>query len=198
MIATRWAAVLCGVLAGCATARGGGNVADDETCRPPAEATPVTWSEALLGRYQVTVVATSGAGSGRQVTGELLLWEPAGGRRAVYGADEQPVADFHAPAIGTLHGALDSVGAVYPGSAESEDPDAPGVLVMVHHELPGVMLRVGSGSNRRGPVAFDGSYFTIGLHESDPTGFRARWRSAVQIEEAGGYLCAVKLETPGR
>jgi hypothetical protein len=106
------------------------------------------------------------------------------------------------PVIGMLELATDSVGATRMGDPMAADAATPGVGVYVTSRrggpVTGVIARVGSGSNVRGQMVFDGGYFTLFVARVSPTGIWGGWRSSpgaggMVAPDAQGHFCAEKL-----
>lgn len=90
------------------------------------------------------------------------------------------------------------LGAVIPGNAAGEDPEAPGVGVYAFAEDPAspealsVVLRLGAESNRRDRQRFDGAHTTLQLSALADQGFGGTWSSAEGASDATGAFCAVR------
>ena len=176
-------------LAACGGANAG--QADPQACAPvDTTASPDLAAAGLAGEYTVQLIATSGAKQGASAGGRMALMEQDSAYRALERVDGSVDTTFTFPLYGTAQVDFASVGATTPGDAASSDPLSPGVLVI---ERPGgVMLRVGSESNRRGVRRFDGGYTVLQVRQITDRGFAGTWRSAVGLEESGGHFCAVK------
>jgi hypothetical protein len=179
---------------GCRTAPSG---AKPENCVPVTSALAAESSgEALAGEYQLWLVATSGTKVGSIVDGTLRL-QPQTGElryRSRRGADSSVVH----PLYGAAELGLGAVDAVEVGSIRSNDPSAPGVLVIERHERAGqtpraeITLRLGSEANRRDRQRVDGGYTVLRVQELRPSGFSGAWASGVLRERSTGYFCAVR------
>ena len=159
-------------------------------CRPTAG---VLAADATLagaaGAYRLTMVRTDaggeGAGKSPTASGSLRLQPSASGA--------------FAPASDPLRGATDvdlrAVGAQRVGDPASEDPAAPGVLVLESHrdDGPRILLRLGSEANRPDQLLFDGGYTVLDVGEITARGFAGEWRSAAEHRSAAGHFCAVRL-----
>ena len=141
------------------------------------------------GAYRLTMVRTDQGGEGESagksstVSGSLRLHPSASGA--------------FAPASDPLRGATDvdlrAVGAQRVGDPASEDPAAPGVLVLESrvNGAPRILLRLGSEANRPDQLLFDGGYTVLDVGEITAAGFAGAWRSAAEHRSAAGHFCAV-------
>ena len=90
---------------------------------------------------------------------------------------------------------LATVAAEDTGDTESMDVMTPGVTVLSGLRANGttyVVLRLGSRSNRRGDVRFDGAYTTLTVEHVNEAGFFGKWTSGSTTgETAGGFYCAL-------
>src|SRR4051812_8025506 len=125
----------------------------------------------LVGDYRLTMVATSGARTGRSTIGTLFL-------------------DGH---LGHASIALESVGAMAAGDIGSRDPTKPGVLLIrpPNDSAASPMLRFGADANRTDLRPFDGAYLVLVVDATTAAGFSGRWRSGVGTTQSGGYFCAL-------
>lgn len=161
------------------------------TCEPVAgELAAGVRSDALAGTYELTLVATSGPRSGEAVSGSLRL-RPYGTRPAPLAA---PGVRY--PLFGEADVDLTSVGAVAPGALGSDDPQAPGVLVLEWPRAGApagtneVVLRLGAEGNREERLRFDGTSMALFVDRVDEDRFAGRWRSGAGEELAAGHFCA--------
>jgi hypothetical protein len=176
------------LLAACAGANSG--QADPKTCAPVREPAAGLSAANLAGEYTLRLVATSGGKQGATADGRLELMPQDSAYRTMERADGSVDTTFSFPLYGTAAVDFASVGAITPGDPGSSDPLSPGVLVI---ERPGgVMLRLGSESNRRGVRRFDGGYTVLQVQQVGDQGFAGTWRSGVGLEESGGHFCALK------
>ncbi len=149
----------------------------------------------MQGDYALTMVATAGAAAGRTVTGTLRLVPQDSALVAADGALQ--------PLRGTADIRLESVGATRMGDLAAEDPAAPGVGVYEQRApgggVPSVVVRLGAGSNGRGPSPIDAAHATLFVARIAADGFAGSWRSSAGStfppRRASGYFCAVR--TPG-
>jgi hypothetical protein len=88
---------------------------------------------------------------------------------------------------------VEGVGAVRVGSLSSQDPAAPGVLVIESETTTGrsILLRLGSEANRRDLVRFDGGYAVLNVLEISEASFGGTWTSGTRGPESQGFFCAV-------
>jgi hypothetical protein len=176
------------LLAACRGANAG--QADPQACAPVEAPESDLTADGLVGEYTVQLVATSGAKEGATTGGRLELMAQDSAYRAAERADGSVDTTFSFPLYGTAELDFAAVGATTPGDPGSSDPLSPGVLVI--QRPGGVMLRLGSESNRRGIRRFDGGYTVLEVQRISDQGFAGTWRSAVGLEQSGGYFCAVR------
>jgi len=168
-------------------------------CAPAAQQAPAEMDLAQLnGGYTVTFVATEGPKAGQTVSGRLMLRAQEPALVSVPYADSNTVVNQ--PVIGTLDVATDDIGAIRMGDLMATDAALPGVGVYVASRrggpITGVVARVGSGSNARGLMAFDGGYFTLFVGRVGPGGIWGGWASSTGTtvtSDARGHFCAEKL-----
>jgi hypothetical protein len=154
----------------------------------------------LNGSYAVTFVATEGSKAGQTVRGRLALRAQDQALVSVPYADSSIVVSQ--PVIGTMDLAADSIGATRMGDFAATDAARPGVGVYVTGRrggaVTGVVARVGSGSNVRGQMVFDGGYFTLYVGRVGSNGVWGGWASSpgtggMVTPDARGHFCAEKL-----
>ena len=160
----------------------------------PANATAETWA----GTYRLTMVATSGDSAGRSATGQLqLTLMPDSLQNPVIGSAE---GGARMPMYGSTDIGLAPIGAVEVGNLTSQDPTAPGVLVLQRPvDAAGgssteITVRLGSEANRRGVTRFDGGYTALFVRQASTTGFAGSWASGVTGRKSNGHFCAEKLD----
>lgn len=161
------------------------------SCEPvPGELAAGVQADALAGSWELTLVATSGPRLGDTVSGSLRL-RPYGTRPAPLS-----IPGVRYPLFGTADVDLAAVGAVAPGELGSDDPQAPGVLVL-EWPRPGasagtneVVLRLGAEGNREERLRFDGTSMALFVDRVDEDRFAGRWRSGAGEELAAGHFCA--------
>jgi len=177
--------------AACASAQNGRHAAD--ACREVRG--PLTAADSaaqLAGDFSLTLRATSGPDSGRTAVGQLRLVPQD---RALIPADGATQ-----PLRGTAAIALETVGATRMGDLAAADPADPGVGVYESRApgtgVPTVVLRLGSGSNGRGPSPIDAGHLTLFVAGITSGGFAGSWSSSAGStfppHRAGGYFCAVR------
>lgn len=149
-----------------------------QDCAPVTGALPEgTDPAALVGEYDLQLVATRGTTQGTSVRGALrLLASPDG-------------------LIGSASIALDSVGAHRVGDIGSEDPAAPGVLAFPRADM--VMLRLGSEANRKDVQPFESAYTVLHVRSISQDGFAGTWESGVERIDAAGHFCARRFPAAG-
>ena len=101
------------------------------------------------------------------------------------------------PLAGTSDLDPTALGGVRTGDLTTDDPEAPGVLVIERHPAhedaaAEIMLRLGSDANRLGVVRYDGGYFALTVRSLGPGGFAGTWASGGSKAGVGaeGYFCA--------
>ena len=142
------------------------------------------------GNYTLRLVATSGGKRGATSAGTVRLMAHDSARKHVQLPDGTTSTTYTFPLYGTAEVDLGSVGAIAPGEIGSDDPAAPGVLVI--ESSSGVLLRLGSEANRTGVRRFDGAYTALQVQQVTDKGFAGTWRSGVATEESGGHFCATR------
>ncbi len=184
------------LLTACATLRGGAGAAGREAaCRPVTGPLPASATAAeMRGEFVLTMTATGGARASATARGRLVLASQDSALLVVEGGRARQ------PLRGTSTIVLDSVGAVPMGDLVSEAPGAPGVAVYEQRAAdsaaPTILLRLGSGSNARGPQPFDAAYTTLFVQRITADGFAGGWSSSAgstfPIRESRGFFCAVR------
>ena len=143
-----------------------------ETCAPVAgrlvgEVDPAR----VVGTWRVYLVATRGAEAGTTVEGGLTL---RAGQR-VTGST-------------TLN--LSSVGAMWDGALDTDEPTAPGALA-----LPGegmIIVRFGSGVNGTVPTPIEGPYAALHVRSVEERRLAGTWESGAEMPRVGGHFCAMR------
>lgn len=155
-----------------------------EACEPAEGPLPSGASLASEPRtYRLVVVRGDVAERPSWAEGELrLVPRPADLRR---------LADWRTPLQGVAEIEIERVGALRVGSLTSEDPAAPGVLVLRSPDPePELILRFGSAANRADRTAFDEAFTVLRVTRIDEGGFAGSWRSGRFGDEVAGYFCA--------
>jgi hypothetical protein len=92
---------------------------------------------------------------------------------------------------------LGVIGAFVPGSVNSADSAAPGLVVRIwtDTDVPQVQLHFGSQGNRRDIFTLDGAYMAGDILELTAIGFRGSWLSSIGYTTPGasGYFCARRI-----
>ena len=145
--------------------------------------------ETLAGRsgnYQLTLVEVVNGNDSRSVRGKLTL------RKQPQGLESPGSAST--PLYGFTDVDIKAVGAYRVGSLASQDPQAPGVLVLEGNYTGerSILLRLGSTANQRDLIRYDGAYTVLEVHEISAEGFAGSWRSATFKSGTKGYFCATK------
>lgn len=108
-------------------------------------------------------------------------------------ADLRRLNDWSVPLQGTADIDVSKVGAHDTGALDSEDPGAPGVLVLQSGSEPMILLRLGASANRSDETAFDGAFTVLSVRSVDDEGFSGSWRSGSFGDEVRGYFCAAAV-----
>lgn len=170
-------------------------------CEPSALQSPAEMNLAdLPGVYGVTFIATGGPRAGQTANGRLVLRPQDAGLVSVPHSDTNVIVSQ--PTIGQLDLSLETVGATPMGDPMAAGDSMPGVGFYVtrlrNGEVRGVIARVGSGSNARGQMLFDGGYFALYIRNVAADRILGGWASAPggMGEEARGHFCAMRVATP--
>lgn len=164
-------------------------------CEPrPGTLAAGTLASGLAGEYALTLVAVRGDSAGQATTAILRLFASDSARMAVIGPDGAAHPGFTSPLFGATAVDVAAVGGVPAGIVNTDDPDAPGVLVLERTDAADIMLRLGQAANRRGgAVAFDGPHAVLRVSWIDTGGFGGSWESgAMGSATAAGHFCAVR------
>lgn len=196
-LAGTWSLVVVAGVLGCGSNQS--QVAEAPACEAaegdlPMDATARTWA----GEYSLVMVATSGDSAGRSASGTMQLRVQS---------EELQVPPLGSADAGTrmlMYGSTDldlrTILAVEVGALDSEDPLAPGVLVLERAvELDGgsskeITVRLGSEANRRGVTRFDGGYTALFVRQASTGGFAGNWASGVTGQMSSGHFCASKTD----
>ena len=196
-LAGTWSLVAVAGVLGCGSNQN--QVAEAPACEAaegdlPMDATAQAWA----GQYRLVMVATAGDSAGRSVTGGMQL---------MVQSEELQVPPMGSADDGTrmlLYGStnidLPGILAVEVGALDSDDPLAPGVLVIERPvELDGgsskeITIRLGSEANRRGVTRFDGGYTALFVRQASTGGFAGNWASGVTGQLSSGHFCASKTD----
>lgn len=170
-------------------------------CEPSAPQAPAEMdTRQLNGAYAVTFVATAGLNAGRTVRGRLVLRAQDEALVRIPYADSNTV--ITQPVIGVMDLVAEDIGVTRMGDFAATDAAMPGVGVYVTSRrggpVTGVVARVGSGSNVRGQMVFDGGYFTLYVGRVGSNGVWGGWASSpgtggMVTPDARGHFCAEKL-----
>ena len=157
------------------------------TCLPSSDSLHpnVTLSD-RAGQYRLTLVEVVNGTDVRSAQGTLTL------RQQPSGLDS--LGSAATPLYGFTDTNLRAVGAYEVGDPDSEDPQAPGVLIL-ESDSDGarrILLRLGADANRRDDMLFDGAYTVLEVHEIAADGFAGNWRSGLRLSLTEGYFCARK------
>jgi hypothetical protein len=185
---------LLGLLLGCSPPPGS---AAPQECGPvESELGPGATADALVGEYQLRMIATSGPKSGSAVVGRLRLQPHDSSMRRLSYAGGARDTVITAPLYGAAELDPSEVGAVYAGDLSSLDPTQPGVVVFQSSAGAGggprIMLRLGSEANRRDQVRFDGAYTVLRVRRVSDDEFAGSWDSGVPLPRSGGHFCATR------
>ncbi len=151
---------------------------------------------ALAGDYSLTLVATSGERSGHIARGTAMLFENADRLRSLIGTGGNPMLGVVVPFYGAADIDVTEVGALPLGTTNSDDPLQPGVLVIQSSPddttARSLIMRLGSETNRRNAVPFDGGYTVLRVRLVRPDSMLGSWASGTVTEVAAGFFCAVR------
>jgi len=190
----------------CASSEGGsgnerGDVHGDAMaeCEPVEDSSGLSGDQAieLEGEHTLVLVARTGPAAGARVQGELNLRPQESELQQPLDIDGRPMRGTVHPLVGTATLPFREVGATVPGDPASEDPEAPGVLVLMSTEGPAeatasILLRIGSEANVRGRFAYDGAYTVLRVRKVEADAFFGGWESGGANGEASGYFCALE------
>lgn len=151
---------------------------------------------ALAGDYSLTLVATSGERSGQIARGTATLFENPDRLRNLIGASGNAMLGVVVPFYGAADIDVTEVGALPLGTTNSNDPLQPGVLVIQNSRddttAQSLVMRLGSETNRRNAVPFDGGYTVLRVRLVGPNSILGSWASGTVTEVAAGFFCAVR------
>ena len=153
---------------------------------------------AIAGDYSLTLVATSGERSGQVARGTAVLFENPDRLRRLIGASGNPMLGVVVPFYGTADIDVAEVGALPLGTTNSDDPLQPGVLVIQNSPddtTRSLIMRLGSETNRRNAVPFDGGYTVLRVRHVGLDFILGSWASGTATEVAAGFFCAVRRST---
>jgi hypothetical protein len=167
-----------------------------EDCAPVGElAMTGVKAEDLEGEYKL--IATRGDSAGSSQSGRLWLRPNVERLRSIPSAGGAARTDASAPLYGGTNVDVTGVGGLRLGDPASSDPTRPGVLLVQGGER--IVLRVGSESNRRDVIRFEGGYFALRVRRVEESGFAGSWASGtVEVEAEGHFLCAPAVQRRGR
>ncbi len=151
---------------------------------------------ALAGAYSLTLVATSGERSGQIARGTAMLFQNPDRLRRLIGPGGNPMLGVVVPFYGAADIDVAEVGALPLGTTNSDDPLQPGVLVIQSSPddttARSLIMRLGSETNSRNAVPFDGGYTVLRVRLVWPDSMRGSWASGTVTEVAAGFFCAVR------
>jgi hypothetical protein len=155
-------------------------------------------ADSLAGEYRVVLTSESGAAEAVGGRLHLRVADPSlPPRTGPYGLVD---TTHRYPLVGTAELDLAAIGAVAPGGTTSNDPAAPGVLVIerVGGRPAGerILLRLGAEANAREQLRFDGGYTVLRVRQIDQSGFRGEWESGAPMPQANGRFCATRAGGP--
>jgi len=132
--------------------------------------------------------------SGERATDGRLEWDPPSPDSSSSPEPGGPPAAAQPLLVGFTDIDLTRVGASVPGDPASRDPAAPGVAL---YPAPGggPFVRVGSESNRRDRLRFDGAHTTLTITSIGSARFGGTWRSDVGVTKSTGSFCAKRLSS---
>ena len=177
-----------------AGARAAGERVDAPEClRVTGDASADVSLEGWTGEYVLTMVEEVEGEVGRSVRGGLVLHAQLDALRQFSGAAGEAIPGVSAPLFGTTDVRVRGVGALPVGDLSSDDPAAPGVLVIESETVAGrsTMLRFGSDANRRDMSRFDGGFTVLNVLQVGDETFTGTWSSGSRRPEASGFFCVV-------
>ena len=150
--------------------------------------------EGRAGEYNLTMVEEVDGSPVRTAEGSLALLTQVDSLRRFAGTAGGAIPGVTSPLFGSTDLNVEAVGAVRVGDLSSEDPTAPGVLVIESETgtTPSILLRFGSDANRRDLVRFDGGYTVLRVVEIAVESFSGTWSSGARGPEAEGFFCATR------
>ena len=139
------------------------------------------------GQYRLTLVEVVNGTDARSTQGTLTLRQQPSGLESL--------GNSATPLYGFTNINLRAVGAYEVGDPNSEDPHAPGVLVLESGQTDTrrILLRLGANANRRDDMLFDGAYTVLEVREIAADGFAGNWRSGLRLSLTEGYFCARRM-----
>ena len=192
----RWLVSAAFVVLGACAGRRHDAAQNVTACEPrpgplPAEAS----ADALAGTFRLVLVATEGDSTGRTAEGRLDLQANDSTLLQFEVPGMGAYRDVTTPLFGTTDVPLAEVHAYQPGALDSDDPLAPGVLVLVRRPpeaAPQVTIRLGAMANRRNTeLLFDGGYAALRVRWIGEGAFGGEWESAVPNRlHSAGHFCA--------
>ena len=164
-----------------------------ECLRVTGDASTDVSLEGWTGEYVLTMVEEVEGEVGRSVRGGLVLHAQLDALRQFAGAAGAAIPGVSAPLFGTTDVRVRGVGALPVGDLSSDDPEAPGVLVIESETSGGrsTMLRFGSDANRRDMSRFDGGFTVLNVLQVGDESFTGTWSSGSRRPEASGFFCVV-------
>lgn len=139
----------------------------------PADSIPLT---SISGTFRLTLIATSGARSGRSAGGELRLDAPSSPARGT----------------GTVVIALDSVGARAPGSTSDGRHAVESLTWAGASGARQTTIRFGAFNPPAGTQVIEGPYTALTVKRANADGFAGTWESGMPdgTGMARGHFCA--------
>ena len=192
-IAGTWFFVVVAGVLGCRSNQS--QVAAAPACQAAEGDLPMGVSaQAWAGEYRLVMVATTGDSAGRSASGTMRLMVQSEELQVppMGSADD----GTRMPLYGTTDIDLPAILAVEIGVLDSDDPIAPGVLVIARPvERDGrtsteITIRFGSEANRRGLTRFDGGYTALFVRQAGTGSFAGNWASGVTGQLSSGHFCA--------
>ena len=162
------------------------------------------------GRYEITIVATSGSKKGQSCSGTLeLITSRPDDRSPTTGEGPSPVGTILYPLYGWLSADLAAVGATLASgsdtpSPDSQDPVYPGVLVSRDDydwrdgRLSGSpILLIGKDKQTRNvqlsTLMADGAGIKLKVHHANDIGFKGNWSGIGRYWDGSGSFCAQRV-----
>ena len=171
---------------------GVGGAQATECLRPEGTLARDATLEGRAGDYKLIMVEEVDGSPARRADGSLALFAQLDSFRRFAGSAGATIPGVASPLFGSTDLGVERVGAVRVGDLSSEDPAAPGVLVIESEtgSTPSILLRFGSYANRRDIVRFDGGYTVLTVVEITAEAFGGIWSSGVRGQDSEGFFCA--------
>lgn len=172
------------------------------SCMAVTDALPATTDlTPLRGVFELAVVAASGPRAGLEPIVASVSLRPQ--ESSLVSLSEEATRTVAQPFIGASDIDPAALGAALLGSTSSMAPAQPGVAVYAARDaagaLVGLVARIGSLSNSRGPASIEGEHFTLFINRVAAGGFHGTWVSehgaGMNATVVRGHFCASRRWT---